>query len=129
MVNVLWDRSSEEELAKYKRPYTHGGKKIAKPISKIDDFAKHVNREDHQEADHWANIGAQGQRKTILDRCDDSKWKAVKGYWDSSFKDHGESGCGVVMKGVNRNKWLTISQNIRFPLSFLFFLVSLRFLQ
>ena len=44
-------------------------------------------RDDNQEADHWANIGAHGQRETILDRCDNLEtWKAVRGYWDGSFK-------------------------------------------
>ena len=31
---------------------------------------KHVYRENNQEADHWAIIGAQGQRKILLDRRD-----------------------------------------------------------
>ena len=47
--------------------------KIAKPMSKIDDFVKHIQRERNQEADHWANIGAQGQRKGEVDRCDNSE--------------------------------------------------------
>ena len=65
--------------------------KIAKPISKIDFSVKHVYREHNQESDHWANIGAQGQRKIVLDRCDNSEsWKAVKGHWDGSFKDNGK---------------------------------------
>ena len=37
-------------------------RKVAKPISNIDSFVKHVYREHHQEADHWANVGAQGRR-------------------------------------------------------------------
>ena len=48
-------------------------RKVAKPISNIDSFVKHVNREHNQEADHWANIGAQGQRKIVLDRRDHSE--------------------------------------------------------
>ena len=32
----------------------------AVPISNIDNFVKHVYREHDQEADHWADIGAQG---------------------------------------------------------------------
>ena len=39
-------------------------KRIAGPI---DKFVKHVYREHNQEADHWANIGAQGQRKIVID--------------------------------------------------------------
>ena len=89
--------------------------KVAKPISKIDGFVNHVYREHNQEADQWAKIGAQGQRKIVLDRRDHSEtWKAVRGYWDGSFKDKGKSGCGVV-KGVDRNKWVTISK-ITLPL-------------
>ena len=33
--------------------------KSAKPISMIDDFVKHVYREHNEEADSWANNGAQ----------------------------------------------------------------------
>ena len=39
---------------------------------------KHVYGEHNQEADHWVNIGAQGQ-KIVLDRRHNSEmWKAVK---------------------------------------------------
>ena len=37
-------------------------KKIANPISKIDDYVKHLCREHNSETDHWANVGAEGQR-------------------------------------------------------------------
>ena len=68
---------------------------MANPISKIDDFVEHVHRERNQEADHWANIGSQGQRKIVLDRYDNSeKWKAVKGCWHGSFKDNGKGRQG-----------------------------------
>ena len=74
-----------------------------------------MSTENNQEAAHWANIEAQGQRKTVLGRRDNSEsWKAVKSYWDGSFKDNGKSGCGVVI-GVDKNKWVTISK-IVFPL-------------
>ena len=67
IVNTLWDGCTEGELAKHKRPCTRGGKKkIASPITKIDDFVRHVHREHNQEADHWANIGAQELRKIVL---------------------------------------------------------------
>ena len=76
MVSIPWDRSTEDELAKYKTLHSWWKEKTAKPISKID------HREHNQEADHWANIGAQRQRKIVLDRCDNSEtWKAVKGHW------------------------------------------------
>ena len=84
---------------------------MASPISKIDDCVKHIFREHNQEADHWANAGAKGQRKVIIDRKSDAdKWKAVKGCWDGSCKDNGKSGCCVVKKGVDRERWVTISK-------------------
>ena len=77
---------------------------------------KHVFREHNQEADHWANIGAQRQRKIVFDRRNNSgTWKAVKGDWDGRFKDNGKSRCGVVIKGIDRDKWVTISK-IAIPL-------------
>ena len=30
--------------------------------------------------------------------------------WDGSFKDDGRSGCGIMIKRVDRQKWLTISK-------------------
>ena len=72
---------------------------------------KHVYREHIQEADHWANIGPQGQRKIVFDRRDNSgTWKAVNGYWDGSFKDNGKRGSGVVIKVVHRETCVTISK-------------------
>ena len=56
-------------------------KKIANPISKTDDKVKHIFREHNQEADLWANVGAEGQRKVA------DIWKAVKGFWDGSCED------------------------------------------
>ena len=34
----------------------------------------------------------------------------LKGFWDGSSKINGRSCCGVVIKGVDRNKWITISK-------------------
>ena len=71
----------------------------------------HVFRRHNQEADHWAHVGAEGPRKVVIDRKGDADtWKAVKGFWDGSFKDNGNSGCGVVIKGVDRERWVTISK-------------------
>ena len=43
-------------------------------------------------------------------------WKGVRGFWDGSKKTGGRSGCGVVMKGVDRDKWITFS-TIALPLT------------
>ena len=42
---------------------TDGTRGVARPISNIDGFVKHVYREHDQEDDHWANIDAQSRRK------------------------------------------------------------------
>ena len=34
----------------------------------------------------------------------------MKGYWDGCFKYNGRSVCGVVIKGVDRERWVTISK-------------------
>ena len=91
-------------------------KEIANPLSKIDDYVKHIFWEHNKEVDHWANVGAEGQRKVVSDRKSDADtWKAVEGFWDGSCEDNGKSGCGVVIKGVDRERWLTISR-IAIPL-------------
>ena len=36
--------------------------------------------------------------------------KALRGLWDGSTKTDGRSGCGVVIKGVDKDKWITISK-------------------
>ena len=57
-------------------------RKIANPISKIDDYVKHIFREHNHEAEHWANFGAEGQRKIIVDRSNNAEaWQVVKGFW------------------------------------------------
>ena len=63
-------------------------KKIARPISKKDVLVKHVYREHNQEADHRANMGAQGQRKIVLDKCDNSEsWREATGMAASKTMD------------------------------------------
>ena len=56
-------------------------------------------------------MGAEGHGQTIVDRCTNAEtWKEVKGFCDGSFKDNGKSGCGTVIKGVDRDRWVTISR-------------------
>ena len=65
---------------------------MTNPILEIDDYVKHVFREHNTEADHSANVGAEGQRKVVIDRKGNADtWKAVKGFWDGSCKDNGNS--------------------------------------
>ena len=89
--------------------YSWWKRKIANPISKIDDYVIHIFGEQHQEADHWANLGPEGQNIYFDSSMTTATWKAVKGFWDGSAKDYGKIRCGVVIKGVDRDRWVTIS--------------------
>ena len=85
-------------------------------ISNIDNFVKHI-REHNQEADHCVDNGAQGRSKLDIYKKDaPTTWKAMRGFWDGSFKVDGRSGCGIVIQGVDREKWVTISK-IAVPLN------------
>ena len=65
----------------------------------LTSFVKHVYREQNQEADHWANIGAQGRRKTVnrQTKC----FRNMEGRYGASgmeaSKDNGRSGRGIVI--------------------------------
>ena len=86
-------------------------KKVAFPESQIDDYVKHIFREHNQEADHLANLGAEGQRKVTVERGNNTEnWKAVRGFCDDSTKKDGRSVSGVVIKGMDRDKVITISE-------------------
>ena len=48
----------------------------------------------------------------MIDKGSNSeKWKAAKGFWDGSGKDNGKGGCGVVVKGVDRETLVTFSKS------------------
>ena len=90
---------------------------VAKPISNIDGFVKHVYRERNQEADHWANIGAQGHRKIVLDKRTNSEtWKAVKGFLGRQFQRQWQWWMWCGDQRVDREKRGTISK-IAIPLN------------
>ena len=84
-------------------------KGAATPISNIDNFLKHIHRERDQEAAHWADIGAKGRRKNDICRKDAAtKCKAIRCFWDGSFKDDGWNSCGIVINVADREKRVTI---------------------
>ena len=77
----------------------------------IDSFVNHVYRGHNQKADHWVKNATRGNGKLVIDRRDaTTTWKAVRGFWHGSFEDNDRSGCGIVIKGVDRGKWVTISK-------------------
>ena len=70
-----------------------------------------IFRGHNHEADSLANLGAEGQRKIIVETSSNTEnWKAVRGFSDGSNKTDGRSG-GVVIKGVDQDKRITISKN------------------
>ena len=38
------------------------------PMSKTDDHVRHIFREHNHEADHWAKVGAEVQKKVVIDK-------------------------------------------------------------
>ena len=83
---------SEEMLSSIRQKFKQliAWKKTANP-QRWDIFRKHI-----QEADR----GAEGQRKVVFDRKSNA----------DSCKDNGKSGCGVVIKGVDRERLVMISR-------------------
>ena len=60
--------------------------------------------------DRWANLGAEEQRKVTVEKEENTEnWKAVRGFLEGSQKKDGRSGCGVLIKGVDSDKWITTS--------------------
>ena len=105
---VQQDKAETEATQKTLRSWWR--RKVAYLVRMIDDYVNHIFREHNQEADHLANLGVKGQRKITVDKGDNTEnWKAVRGFWDGSKKTGGRCGCGIVIKGVDRDKWIIIS--------------------
>ena len=53
--------------------------KVAFLVTQIDDYVKHIFRKHNQEADHLANLGAEGLRKITVEKENNTeKWRAVR---------------------------------------------------
>ena len=80
------------------------------PSTIIGDYVEHHCREHKREADHMANSGAERLTKVNVQGVKTTvAWKAVRGYWGGSKKESGSSGCGVVIRAVDRERWITVS--------------------
>ena len=77
-------------------------RKAACLVVMIDDYVKHISREQTQEADHLANLGAEGQRKITVEK-NQRTGRRNEDFWDGSKKTGGRSGCGVVILGVDND--------------------------
>ena len=57
------------------------------------------------------DIAAHGKRNIDTYRKDGpTTWKTTRGFRDGTFKDNGKSSYGIVIKGVERGTWVTISK-------------------
>ena len=69
MDTMLWVKSfflKKKNLVIFGLRYIRGWKEeIAYPATQIDDYVKHAFREHKQEADHLANLGAEGRKITV----------------------------------------------------------------
>ena len=85
-------------------------KSVACLLRKVDDHVKHAFRKQNREADHLANVGAEGKWKITIEGVENTETrKTVCGYWDGSTEEDGCSRCGIVIKAVNMENWITIS--------------------
>ena len=66
------------------------------PVQKINDCVKYIHRK------------TRCRKKLIRRRF--GELGNTRGYWDESKKTCGVSGCGVVMKAVDREHWITVSR-------------------
>ena len=116
--NLPKEQSTRMTLGRFKGSCTHGGKEVQPHRSLTStNFVKHIYREHNQEADRWATLELREEEKLrSIGKTPPTTWKAIQGFWDGSFKDDGKSGCGIVIKGVDREKWVTISK-IAVPLN------------
>ena len=88
MENFSRNKLQKRQLGNFQRIlHSWWKRRVAAPISDIGKLGKLVYREDKQEADHWANIGAQGRSKIDVYRKDDpTTWKAIRGFWMEASK-------------------------------------------
>ena len=80
--------------------------KNGNPVTQTDDHVKHVRVQSG-----GPPLGESGHREKSREKKvkKTKDWKAVRGYWDGSKKSSGWSGCGVVIKAVDKVKWITIT--------------------
>ena len=72
-------------------------KHVAFPVRQIDDYAKHILWNHNREADHLANLGAEGKSKTTIQSVKITETrKGVRGYWEAA--EGKTEAAGVVMR-------------------------------
>ena len=107
---VRWDQRTENKWIVFKGHCIRcgGGKFLIQWHRSMNDYVRRDLREHNQEADHLANLGAEGHRQITVVKGDSTEnWMAVRRLWDVSHKTDERSGCGVVVRSLGRNKWIT----------------------
>ena len=57
--------------------------RVPYPVQTSGDHVRHIFGEHNEEADHMANLGAEGVPKFMVDGFKGMKaWRATRGYWD-----------------------------------------------
>ena len=68
---------------------------------------------DSNVAEKWINgyyaLGEKYKNK-MGGKSNTGKRKAIRGLWDGGAKANGRCGCGVIIKGADRDTWVTISK-------------------
>ena len=110
MVNLPKEQSTKRQLGKFKGSYTHGGREELPRQTQTSTTLRSTSTENTTKRQTTQLISqAQRKRKYDVYRKDvPTTWKAIRGFWDGSFKDNGKSDCGIVIKGVDRGKWVTL---------------------
>ena len=101
-INVLGGRNTNGDSIGGIQQTIHSGWKtrVTHSIQRIGDHVKHIHRTHNQEADHVANLGAEGVLKVIVEGFrTTTAWKATRVGTEVNTK--GSSGCGIVIKAVD----------------------------
>ena len=70
-----------------------------------------VEKKEDCQPHHCAKVGVERHRKVVIDRKSDADtWKAIKEFRDGTCRNTEKSGCGVVIRLVDTERWVTISR-------------------
>ena len=94
MVNMPWEQHRERIEEIQKTPHSWWGKEKSHILSQ------------RSTADHLADLGAEEEkRQLVVDR--DERRGVASG---TAAPEKTGGGCGIAIKGVNRDRWITVSK-------------------
>ena len=108
---MLWVKNTGAELAKFKRHYILSGKENSQTRSQRLMITLSTSSGNTIRKPITGQIWCRMTKKKCCGKGSNTeRWKAVKGFWDGRSKNNGRSGCGVVVKGADKDKSITISK-------------------